>query len=409
MSAFRSIDELVRVFAREKVLLKEMFTRRKTLSFRYDYARSLVDYKEERIRYLIEYGVVRDSGGGVLEMGDVYLKFFEQVLELNDDINVGAVSDTMHSLEEQIRYYLAENSDRRKSLYLKEVRTRLRSIALMTLRNVIDLKRGIDNTYKNEPNYKVKKQKLQDLDAKRSGIAALIKECEKLLDGRQQTFFAVAMDVSLNQTVQDVRCQLREAYHNLLELDRQIIEYLNIIEYQSRIVEKIRRVKYLSDQLTIESQTDVLQRLQAINPIWMEPRPVYRLKLSIDMLRGTDEGLAALRDAASRRTTAGKSRNAPPLEADDLNLKAKVEDSPNVEHIFNGYRAVGGDLYTYVMAYNYPPGLDREQRRVIYCQIASQFADELEFAGRLLPDQDGCARPSDGEDSGIYYQNITLK
>ena len=34
--------------------------------------------------------------------------------------------------------------------------------------------------------------------------------------------------------VTDVKLQLREVYHNLLELDRQIINYLNLIEYQSR-------------------------------------------------------------------------------------------------------------------------------------------------------------------------------
>lgn len=54
MNTFRSIDELVKMFEREKVLLKEMFYKRKQLSFRYDYALELTEYKEERIRFLIE-------------------------------------------------------------------------------------------------------------------------------------------------------------------------------------------------------------------------------------------------------------------------------------------------------------------------------------------------------------------
>ena len=62
MNTFRSIDELVKMFEREKVLLKEMFYKRKQLSFRYDYALELTEYKEERIRFLIEYGVLRESG-----------------------------------------------------------------------------------------------------------------------------------------------------------------------------------------------------------------------------------------------------------------------------------------------------------------------------------------------------------
>ena len=76
MSTFRSIEELVKSLDREKELLKEMFAKRKSLSFRYDYALEMTEYKEERIRYLIDYGVILDTGD-FLEMEDIYLKFFE--------------------------------------------------------------------------------------------------------------------------------------------------------------------------------------------------------------------------------------------------------------------------------------------------------------------------------------------
>ncbi len=46
--------------------------------------------------------------------------------------------------------------------YHKEVRRCLKNIAMIIVRNVIDLKRNIDNTYKNEPNYRVKLSKLEE-------------------------------------------------------------------------------------------------------------------------------------------------------------------------------------------------------------------------------------------------------
>ena len=49
MSTFRSIEELVKSLDREKELLKEMFAKRKSLSFRYDFALEMTEYKEERI------------------------------------------------------------------------------------------------------------------------------------------------------------------------------------------------------------------------------------------------------------------------------------------------------------------------------------------------------------------------
>lgn len=38
MGTFHSIDELIKTLDREKVLLKEMFAKRHSLQFRYDYA-----------------------------------------------------------------------------------------------------------------------------------------------------------------------------------------------------------------------------------------------------------------------------------------------------------------------------------------------------------------------------------
>ena len=47
---------------------------------------------------------------------------------------------------------------------------------------MVDLKRNMDNAYKQEPNYIIKKKKLQNLDEKSHSIRAMIRECEKLMD-----------------------------------------------------------------------------------------------------------------------------------------------------------------------------------------------------------------------------------
>ena len=67
MNTFKSIDELLRVLEREKILLKQMFQKRPSTSLKYDYALELTEYKEERIKYLVDHGVIRDSGN-FLEM-----------------------------------------------------------------------------------------------------------------------------------------------------------------------------------------------------------------------------------------------------------------------------------------------------------------------------------------------------
>lgn len=379
LSHFHSLEELIRALDRERKLIHALFQDRKKLSFRYELARELASKKDESIEFLMRYGVIRENADFV-ELEDVYLKFFEDVLEVNEEINVASVKESIGNLNNAIEYYLSENNPNRKYGYLRDVKRILRSIALTTLRNVIDLKRNIDNTYKNEPTFAIKKKKLVHLDEKRRDIAALINECEKVIDEKQATFFMVAMDVQLKDTVTDVKLQLREVYHNLLELDRQIISYLNLIEYQNRLFQKVQKLKYLRDQMLLETNTDIQARLHTRNPIWMEPRPRYTLKVSLSMLRNSEEGLKVLQDIARGKGNSRlkKGNLAEPLTADELTEQQQMLPMMDVGEVKNAFMASGDNLFHFVMNYSgYRIPMDDEAKLVLFCQIATQYLDEL--------------------------------
>ena len=376
MSTFRSIEELVKSLDREKELLKEMFAKRKSLSFRYDYALEMTEYKEERIRYLIDYGVIRDTGD-FLEMEDIYLKFFEDVLEVNEEINVSFVQDYLTRLNENIDYYLKENNEQRKYNYQREVKRCLKNIALTTVRNVMDLKRNMDNTYKNEPNYRIKKTKLFRLDEKRNNIALLIRKSEELIDYGQPTFFRVAMDVQMRNVVSDVK----DSYHNLIEIQKQIIHYLNLIDYQNRILEKVKKLKYLKDQFLLEEHTDIRQVISQKNPVWMEPQVGYRIKLSIDYLRTSDEAFQLMRKLAARQknSSRGMKQLADAIPEEYLDGQSQRIDSVNLQEVHNAFLASSAHLFYFVMNYRYRKEVTRGEKLIFFCQLASQYADELHF------------------------------
>lgn len=380
LSHFRSLDELIRALERERRLIHALFQDRKRLSFRYDLARELASKRDESIDFLRRFGVIR-SNADFLELEDVYLRFFEEVLEVNEEISVASVKESIESLNNAIDYYRSESNPGRKYGYLRDVKRMLRNIALTTLRNVIDLKRNIDNTYKNEPTFAVKKKKLVHLDEKRRDIAALINECERLIDVKQSNFFMEeVMDVQLKDIVTDVKLQLREVYHNLLELDRQIINYLNLIEYQNRLLQKVQKLKYLRDQLLLDTNTDVREKLSTRNPIWMEPRPRYSLKVSLSMLRNSEDGLKILHDVANGKVNnrLRKGNLAEALTEDELTEQQQISKMVDVGEVKNAFMASGDNLFHFVMNYSgYRMEIDEEAKLVLFCQIASQYLDEL--------------------------------
>ncbi len=376
---FNSLDELLRALDRERVLLSALFKDRKKMSFRYDLARELSSRNDESLDFLLRYGVINDRDG-LVELSDVYLRFFEEVLEVNEEISVASVREHIDSLNANIDYYLSENNPDRKRGYLRSVERTLQNISRTTRRNVVDLKRNIDNTYKNEPNFAIKRKKLVHLDEKRRDIASLICECEKVVDEKQSTFFTVAMDVQLRDTVTDVKYQLRDVYHNLLELDRQIISYLNLIEYQSKLLQKVHRLKYLRDQMLLDTGTDVNVVMAKKNPVWLEPRPRYPLKASLSVLRNSDIGLRALHDAVSGRVKdrLRKGNLAEPLTGDELREQQQTQPMVDVSEVKNAFMASGDNLFHFVFNYSgYTKPMTEEEKLVVFCQIAAQYLDEL--------------------------------
>ena len=378
LSHFRTIDELVKTMDREKKLFGDMFEKRKALSYRTDFAMEMVDYKKERIQHLIDYGVIHDNGD-FLELEGVYVQFFEDVLDVNEEINIASVKEYIDSLIENINYYLEETNEHRKFQYQSNVRKILRKIGLRTLKNIVDLKRNVDVAYKQEPNYKIKKSKLKNLDEKRLGIKVLIHECEKLID-RQTVFFRIAADPNMQRTCMDVRNDFTEAEHNLMEIEHQIIDYINQIDQQSEIYKKIRRLKYLKDQITWKNDTNVINVLESKNPIWMEKRHYNRIFLSLDMLRSREDVAAIIRKISQNKNIRRLSRSeAEPLDSEFMKDDIEVIKEININEIWNAFKAQGNNLFAFIKNYPY-----KEERRlndhvVLYCQIATQHSDELRF------------------------------
>lgn len=294
------------------------------------------------------------------------------------------LQDYLGRLNENIDYYLKEDNEQRKYNYHKEVRRCLKNIAMMTVRNVIDLKRNIDNTYKNEPNYRVKLSKLKNLDEKRKNIALLINRSEDIIDNTQPVFFRVAMDTQMRIVVNDVKLQLNDSYHNLIEIEKQIIHYLNLIAYQNRIFEKVRRLKYLRDQFLLEEKTDIRHVVSMRNPVWMEPQTNYRIKLSVDNLRTSAVALEIIRKIISKRKNRAKGPKnmADAIPQEYMKTEGEVLDQINLQEIYNAFSASSSHLFKFVMSYNYHKQLSTDDRILFFCQIASQYAEGLNFTDK---------------------------
>lgn len=373
METFRDLRELIRWLGRGQTLLADMFCKRKTIAIRYDDAVETLDGNEQILQYLIRHGVIIQNAES-LELDDAYQTFFENVLDINEDINVASVEQYVKTLKLNIDSWLATDSDKRKAQFMRAIRHTFRNIDLVTRKNVIDLKRNIDITFKQEPDFKVKKLRLNDFDEKRQQIVSLISETNKIID-QQTIFFKTAMDVDLMMTVNNVRMGLRETTHGLIAIGAQIIDYLNRIDYQSRIVRKIRQLKYMRDQQMLADSTDIEQVLGAVNDVWMEPRNRYRTFVSLDFLRNEDSAIDILQHVRRRlsKKTIIRSRLAGKIDDNYLHTATDLQHMFNHRELINSFLAQSADLFTFIWNYPFQTKTTAEERLVLFLQLASQY------------------------------------
>ena len=360
-------------------MLNDMFLKRKTIAIRYEDALETLDGDENKLKYLIHFGVIAQVGDQ-LELEDAYLRFFEEVLVVNEEINIASVQMYISKLRLGIESFLAAESDVRRAQFVREIRHTFRSIDNVTRRNVMDLKRNVDDTYKQEPNFKIKELRLRDFDEKRRQIEELIRQTEKVMD-EQVVFFANATDAGMKQTLGEVRESLRESAHGLISIAAQIIDYLNRIEYQSRLVKKVRQLKYLKDRFMIAESTDIREMVANRNEVWMEKLPKYITRVSLDFLRNDDVALDILCSIRRRLTKKKniKSRLAGKIDKTYLEEQQETSRTFNHQEIINGFLAQGLDLFSYVWNQPFAGEVSREQRLVLFLQLASQYGEVLQY------------------------------
>jgi DNA uptake protein ComE-like DNA-binding protein len=389
MNTFSNIKELVFALNKEQKLLTEMFKKRKSASYKYEYAIDLVDNEDNRIQYLLNRSVIRQNGSN-LEIDDEFLQFFEIVLDANEEINTSYINDNLEKVKQNIDYYFNEPNEQRKYEYLRTIKNTLRKLGTITLRNVVDLKRNIDNTFKNEPTYKNKRAKLLNLDVKRKDITKLITQTEKLITEDDVTFFNTATDEELRRVIVQLKIQLGKCTHNLIEIERQIIDFLNQIQYQSNVIEKLRLIKYLKDQFTLETTTDFKSILAVNDSVIFEPNPTYKLKLSLEYLQTDDEVLASIKKIANRLKVVINLKRpvAEKISSEYLETQIEEEIQINLEEVKNGFVASSYNLFDFIMNYNFAKKVSFEDRVTIYCQLISQYEDIFEITDQFEEKQE---------------------
>ena len=185
------------------------------------------------------------------------------------------------------------------------------------------------------------------------------------------------------KTCSDVKHDFVEAYHALMEIDRQIIVYINQIEQQNQLYKKIRKLKYLQDQLLIKTGTNLVQVFEDKNPLWMESRQYSRIRLSLEMLRENEQIVKIMRRIAEHNGLRKTARTeAEPLTDEDLQAHLLRLKDVDPTEVWNAFSASSYNLFDFILRYDYKTKRDIEDYAALFCQLVILHPDGCKMTGK---------------------------
>jgi hypothetical protein len=377
MPRFQSIEELLLELYRNRGLLSGMFGKR-YLSVAEEEILPLMDDDPEKLERLVGYGIL-EKEHNTYSLDSQLREFFEEFLEINEEVHVLYIQEYLDKIDNLRNYYLKETNQRRKNQHSQKIKHYLRRINRVTLGNVKTLRKKTDDTYKAETNYEVKRDTLKDLRDQRDKLEGVLQAVEKRLS--DELFFRNAADEEFLYIIHFTKINIQSARHNLLEIQQQIIDYLNQVEHRSAVIEKVLRLKGIKDKMQLKELTDFEHQVKELPGLPAIKREQFRTRLPLRLLSEDEQVYQLIRKVASKKHSRQleKANMAGELKNRDLEDQYKTAQTYNLDKLFKIFQSKDQDLFRFLLWHPFNREVNQRERLKLYCRMASKFADRLHF------------------------------
>jgi hypothetical protein len=377
MAKFDKIENLFTELYKHRNLFSALFDKR-MLPIQEEMVLSLVDHDTEKLERLAAFDLLFRNQGQI-SLDSRLQEFFEEFLEVDETVHVLYIQENLNQIKKNQSYYLKENQTNKRDQYLVKIKKHLRGINQITLQNVKVLRSNTDETYKTETNFEIKKEKLTDVRNQRDALEGVIKAVERVL--QDDLFFKTAADAELQLIIHRLRRTLNDSIHNLIEIQQQIIEYLNLIEKRVQVVEKVLRLKMLRDKHYLKEQTNFYKIVENNRDLPLKKTEGFRTRLSIqDLLNEEEKQNLILKVREKLKNQKLLAQNiAGDISDEAFNSQEKIEATINLHNLKRIFMGKNQDLFSFIMHHQFTREISTNQRIRLYCRLASLFEADFVF------------------------------
>jgi hypothetical protein len=318
----------------------------------------------------------------IVSLNDAVVAMFEDFMEIGE-VTPGFINDYINELKRYIRFY----QEARELRFLRNIKKYLKRINTTLTREIIKLQKNVDDTYKNESNYRIKLQKLEDYRTKRDTIIDFIKMTGEVVE-ETRSLFILTNDTELYGIVQSLKASLIENLDYLIEIQTDITDFINKIQFQLDVYKKAQRLKEIKDHSTLHFKTNFKDTVDAINTLRYNGHKSPKTKIAIDTLY-TDEGHVLCKKVAekyklTRLMVRGLAdRMGMNFKEKGLEQQVKLDTQKLVERFLTQTKL---NLFEYLIDYKFPKAIGNvsfEDRLSLFVEIAMEYQNALDFKYRL--------------------------
>ncbi len=339
------------------------------------------DISEEQYRKLVSLDILFEYEN-VVSLNDAVVSMFEDFMEIGE-VTPGFINDYINELKRHIRFY----QEAREMRFLRSIKKYLKRINTTLTREIIKLQKNVDDTYKNEGNYRIKLQKLEDYREKRDTIIDFIKQTSSIVD-ETRVLFNITNDTELFGIVTSLKSSLIENLDFLIEIQTDITDFINKIQFQLDVYKKAQRLKEVKDHGALHFKTNFREIVQGINTLKHNGHKTPKTKIPIEFLYSDEGHVLCKRIAEKYKLTRLMVRGV--ADKMSVNFKDKGLEQNiklDTEKLVERFLAqTKQNLFEYLIEYKFPKAIGNvtfEDRLSLFVEIAMEYQTKLDFKYRL--------------------------
>jgi hypothetical protein len=308
---------------------------------------------------------------------------FEDFMEIGE-VTPGFINDYINELNRHIKFY----QEAREMRFLRSIKKYLKRINATLTREIIKLQKNVDDTYKNESNYRIKLQKLEDYREKRDTIIEFIKRTKDVVE-ETRGLFNLTNDSELFGIVSALKVSLIENLDYLIEIQTDITDFINKIQFQLDVYVKAQRLKEIKDHGTLHFKTNFNEVVSTINTLRYNGHKTPKTKIAVDFLYTDDGHVLCKRISEKYKLTRLMVRGmADRMQGNfkdkGMEQQIKLDTEKLVERFLTQTKS---NLFEYLMEYKFPKAIGTvtfEERLSLFVEIAMEYQTKLDFKYRLI-------------------------